>query len=167
MILIDVGNTNIVFAASANNLLKKIKRIKTNDDNKKLKNLINKIIIDFVSTNKLDNHNVAIISSVVPNLNLLIKNILKKHSIKGYVITDIQNDGMLKGLNLDFVNNFIKKINLIKKFNKQIVIAGGLTDYSDLINLKKLNTKNIEGIISGKSFYEGKIDLVEAQKILN
>ena len=55
MILIDVGNTNIVFAASANNLLKKIKRIKTNDDNKKLKNLINKIIIDFASTNKLDN----------------------------------------------------------------------------------------------------------------
>ena len=78
MILIDVGNTNIVFAASANNLLKKIKRIKTNDDNKKLKNLINKIIIDFASTNKLDNHNVAIISSVVPNLNLLIKNVFKK-----------------------------------------------------------------------------------------
>ena len=40
MILIDVGNTNIVFAASANNLLKKIKRIKTNEDKKKLKHLI-------------------------------------------------------------------------------------------------------------------------------
>ena len=75
MILIDVGNTNIVFAASANNLLKKIKRIKTNEDKKKLKHLINIIIIDFASTNKLDNHNVAIISSVVPNLNLLIKNV--------------------------------------------------------------------------------------------
>ena len=74
---------------------------------------------------------------------------------------------MLNGLNLDFVNNFQKKINLIKKFNKKIIIAGGLTDCSDLISLKKLNTKNIEGIISGKSFYEGKIDLVEAQKILN
>ena len=96
-----------------------------------------------------------------------ILDIYTNSKIKGYVITDIQNDGMLKGLNLDFVNNFIKKINLIKKFNKKIIIAGGLTDHSDLINLKKLNTKNIEGIISGKSFYEGKIDLVEAQKILN
>ena len=96
-----------------------------------------------------------------------ILDIYTSSKIKGYIITDIQNDGMLKGLNLDFVNNFIKKINLIKKFNKNIIIAGGLTDYSDLINLKKLNTKNIEGIISGKSFYEGKIDLVEAQKILN
>ena len=78
MILIDIGNTNIVFAVSANNLLKKIKRIKTNEDKNKLKKVINKIIIDFVSTSRLDNDNIAIISSVVPNLNLLIKNVLKK-----------------------------------------------------------------------------------------
>ena len=61
----------------------------------------------------------------------------------------------------------LKKIIQTKKFSKKIIIAGGLTDYSDLVNLKKLNFKNIEGIISGKSFYEGKIDLVEAQKIIN
>ncbi len=96
-----------------------------------------------------------------------ILDIYTSSKIKGYVITDIQNDGMLKGLNLDFVNNFLKKIKLIKKFNKKIIIAGGLTNYSDLINLKKIDLKDIEGIISGKSFYEGKIDLVEAQKILN
>ena len=96
-----------------------------------------------------------------------IFNIYNSSKIKGYIITDIQNDGMLKGLNLNFVNNFIKKVNLATKFDKKIIIAGGLTDYSDLKNLKKLNFKNIEGIISGKSFYEGKIDLVEAQKILN
>ena len=96
-----------------------------------------------------------------------IFDIYNSSKIKGYVITDIQNDGMLNGLNLNFVNNFIKKINLNKNFNKKIIIAGGLTDYSDLINLKKLNFKNIEGIISGKSFYEGTIDLTKAQKILN
>ncbi len=95
-----------------------------------------------------------------------ILDIYNSAKIRGYVITDIQNDGMLEGLNLDFINNFLKKINQIE-FSKKIIIAGGLTDYSDLINLKKLNLKNIEGIISGKSFYEGKIDLVEAQKILN
>ncbi len=96
-----------------------------------------------------------------------ILDIYNSSKIKGYIITDIKNDGMLKGLNLDFVNNFLKKIIQIKKFSKKIIIAGGLTDYSDLVNLKKLNLKKIEGIISGKSFYEGKIDLVEAQKILN
>ncbi len=96
-----------------------------------------------------------------------ILDIYNNSEIKGYVITDIQNDGMLKGLNLNFVSNFLKKINQTKTFNKKVIIAGGLTNYSDLISLKKLNLKNIEGIISGKSFYEGKIDLVEGQKILN
>ena len=32
-------------------------------------------------------------------------------------------------------------------------------DYKDLKNLKKLNLPNIEGIISGKSFYVRNIDL--------
>jgi len=36
-----------------------------------------------------------------------------------------------------------------------------------LHNLVNLNLKNIEGIISGKSFYVGNIDLNEAQQILN
>ena len=96
-----------------------------------------------------------------------ILNIYSRSKIKGYVITDIKNDGMLNGLNISFINNFLKKTKSNNQFNKKIIIAGGLTDYSDLINLKKLNLENIEGIISGKSFYEGKIDLVEAQKILD
>ena len=99
-----------------------------------------------------------------------IQDILKIYNsskIKGYIITDIQNDGMLRGLNLDFVNNFLKQINVLKLFKKQIIIAGGLTSYADLKKLKNLYPKKIEGVISGKSFYEGKIDLVEAQKILN
>jgi len=96
-----------------------------------------------------------------------IFDIYNNSKIKGYIITDIQNDGMLKGLNLNFVDNFLSKIKSIKDFNKFIIIAGGLTNYSDLKNLKSLNFKNIEGVISGKSFYEGKIDLIEAQKLLN
>ena len=34
-------------------------------------------------------------------------------------------------------------------------------------NLKKLNIKNMEGVIAGKSFYVGNIDLIKAQMILN
>ncbi len=87
-----------------------------------------------------------------------ILDIYTNSKIKGYVITDIQNDGMLKGLNLDFVSNFIKKINLIKKFNKKIIIAGGLTDYSDLINeLKKTAPKKINKIGSGRSAKNSKL----------
>ncbi len=86
--------------------------------------------------------------------------------IKGYVITDIENDGMLNGININFVNNVIYKLKSYKS-NKLLVIAGGLTNYQDLKNLKKINLKNLEGIIAGKSFYVGNIDLKEAQNILD
>ena len=87
MILIDIGNTNIVFAVSANNLIKKIIRINTKQNKIKLKTLINSIILNYTSTKKLDNDKIAIISSVVPSLNYLIINILKKNLIKGLIIT--------------------------------------------------------------------------------
>ena len=96
--------------------------------------------------------------------------ILKKYeksNIKGYVITDIENDGMLKGLNIPFINKTVGQININNSDKKKIIIAGGLTNYKDLHKLVNLNLKNIEGIISGKSFYVGNIDLNEAQQILN
>ena len=90
-----------------------------------------------------------------------------KLAIKGYVITDIQNDGMLRGLNTDFIKNVVNKVNKEKNIKKSVIIAGGLTNYNDLENLKKLKLNNLEGIISGKSFYVGNIDLNKAQMILN
>ncbi len=94
-------------------------------------------------------------------------NLYNKTDIKGYVITDIENDGMLMGLNTDFIKKTYSKIEKKNNLNKKMIIAGGLTNYNDLTNLKNLKLKNIEGIISGKSFYIGNIDLVKAQKILN
>ena len=94
-------------------------------------------------------------------------NMYKEEAIKGYVITDIKNDGMLKGLDIKFVKEIISKIEKDNKQEKKIIIAGGLTSYEDLKNLMQLKLKNIEGIISGKSFYVGNIDLNEAQKIID
>ena len=102
--------------------------------------------------------------------NLKIQDVLELYNetkIKGYIVTDIQNDGMMGGLNISFVNNTITTIEEINKMNKKIIIAGGLTNYEDLKNLKKLNLKNVEGIISGKSYYVGNINLTKAQEILN
>ncbi len=88
-------------------------------------------------------------------------------NIRGYVITDIKNDGMLKGLNTKFITNTADKVKKLNNLEKKIIIAGGLTNYKDLIKLKNLNLNNIEGVISGKSFYVGNIDLKKAQEILN
>ncbi len=87
--------------------------------------------------------------------------------VRGFVITDIQNDGMLKGLDTIFIKEITKKIEKNNNLNKKLIIAGGLTNYSDLRNLKKMNLKNIDGVVSGKSFYVGNIDLIKAQEILD
>ena len=101
--------------------------------------------------------------------NLQIDDIIKLYndtSIRGYVITDINNDGMLKGLNTTFIKNIASKVEEMDSFNKSIIIAGGLTDYDDLVKLKNLNLNNVEGIIAGKSFYVGNINLTKAQEIM-
>ncbi len=88
-------------------------------------------------------------------------------NVKGYIITDIKNDGMLRGLDPNFIKNITNKIEENNSLNKVFIIAGGLTNYDDLDILKKLKLNNLEGIISGKSFYTGKIDLKIAQNILD
>lgn len=84
-----------------------------------------------------------------------------KTNIRGYVLTDIKNDGMLTGLNQEMI-----KGNLALT-NKRLIVGGGLKDNSDLERLSLIKSKNLEGVIAGKSFYVGNIDLKEAQLILN
>lgn len=85
----------------------------------------------------------------------------KKSTIRGYVLTDIEKDGMLTGLNGEMIS---KNISLT---NKKIIVGGGLKDNDDFEILKKINKENLEGVIVGKSFYVGNIDLKKAQTILN
>ena len=84
-----------------------------------------------------------------------------KSNIRGYVLTDIENDGMLSGLNIEIIKENIKKT------SKKLIVGGGLNSYEDLRNLKDIKTSNLEGVIIGKSFYVGNIDLLKAQSILN
>ena len=80
--------------------------------------------------------------------------------IKGFILTDIERDGMLEGLNIDLINKNILKT------NKSIIVGGGLSNYDDLINLKNISSSNLEGVIAGKSFYSGNIEVSKALKIL-
>ena len=80
--------------------------------------------------------------------------------IKGYILTDISRDGMLQGLDM----NLIKKYAAITK--KNLIVGGGLSNYRDLRNLNKIPYANLEGVIAGKSYYSGTIDIDKALKIL-
>jgi len=82
-------------------------------------------------------------------------------SVRGYVLTDIEKDGMLTGLNQEMI---LQNISLT---SKKLIVGGGLKDNFDLEKLRMIQSDNLEGVIAGKSFYVGNIDLIEAQKILD
>ena len=89
-----------------------------------------------------------------------VLNYYESSDIKGFILTDIERDGMLEGLNIDLINKNILKT------NKSIIVGGGLSNYDDLINLKNISSSNLEGVIAGKSFYSGNIEVAKALEIL-
>ena len=81
--------------------------------------------------------------------------------IRGYVLTDIEKDGMLTGLNHKMISTNASLT------TKKLIVGGGLKNNLDLEKLRNIKSDNLEGVITGKSFYVGNIDLKEAQKILD
>ena len=66
---------------------------------------------------------------------------------------------MLSGLNLNMISSNIKLT------SKRFIVGGGLKD-KDIKGLKEIYTPQLEGVIAGKAFYVGSIDLKEADKLL-
>lgn len=85
---------------------------------------------------------------------------LQDYTAKGVskiICTDISKDGMLQGSNVDLY------VKIKQQFPKLFVIAsGGISSMNDIY---ALNDKNIDGVITGKAIYEGKITLQEISKI--
>ena len=81
-------------------------------------------------------------------------------NIASVVCTNIKKDGIMKGIDLDFI------LNNTNIFKKPIIASGGITTLKDLQILKDNEKNGIEGAICGRAIYEGKIDLIEANKCL-
>jgi len=81
---------------------------------------------------------------------------LGEMKISSLIVTDIQQDGMLEGVNVSFFTE-ICKANPVP-----IIVAGGISSLEDIKRLSAV--KRIGGVIIGKALYEGKIDLEEAIK---
>ena len=65
----------------------------------------------------------------------------------------------MEGIDLNFI------LNNTNIFKKPIIASGGVTSLKDLQTLKNNEIKGIEGVICGRAIYEGKIDIIEANKI--
>ena len=81
-----------------------------------------------------------------------------KVGIKAIISTDIVKDGTLSGLNIEFTEDIAINSSI------DTIASGGLKDIDDI--KKAINSKKIAGVIIGKAFYEGKIDLIEVFKLI-
>lgn len=73
--------------------------------------------------------------------------------VKTLICTDISKDGAMKGTNRELYKQ------LSEKFSIDITASGGVSDLSDIKNLKELG---LYGAIIGKAYYIGAINLKEA-----
>ena len=96
-----------------------------------------------------------------------INQIYEDSNIRGYIITDVSRDGTMKGLNLRVLYM------LLDLLKKQTIIGGGLSSYKELkalrfnTNITKDRITNLEGVILGKAFYLGEIEIKKGIKTLN
>ena len=78
--------------------------------------------------------------------------------VEAIICTDISKDGMLCGVNVQWTEQIAKASRI------DTIASGGVKDIDDIINCK--NNGNIAGVIVGKAFYEGTLNLEEGFKVL-
>lgn len=84
----------------------------------------------------------------LPYLSFLKK--LERIGVKTTIITDISKDGTLTGPNFKLYDEISKECSL------NVIISGGVKDSSDI---QRATRSDFFGIIVGKAYYEGKINL--------
>lgn len=77
--------------------------------------------------------------------------------VQAIITTDIEKDGMLGGVNVELVQEVAKASGL------ETIASGGVSGIKDIRALANLDY--VGGVIVGKAYYEGGLDLQEAFKI--
>lgn len=74
---------------------------------------------------------------------------------RAIICTDILRDGMLEGVNIDFSTQIAQASGI------KTIASGGFESEDEIANLAN---KGVGGVIVGKAFYEGKVDLAKIFK---
>ncbi|HBD12787.1 MAG TPA: 1-(5-phosphoribosyl)-5-((5-phosphoribosylamino)methylideneamino)imidazole-4-carboxamide isomerase [Porticoccaceae bacterium] len=77
--------------------------------------------------------------------------------VEAIVYTDIERDGMMRGVNVEATAALADSINV------PVIASGGITNMDDIKALKRAAGTGILGAITGRAIYEGKLDLHSAQ----
>lgn len=87
---------------------------------------------------------------------------LSSLEIKEIIVTDIQKEGMLEGIDIEKISRLIA---VTSKLGFEVIISGGISSLDDIRNLKNFEKDGVKGIIIGKGLYSEKINFEEAVKI--
>lgn len=79
-------------------------------------------------------------------------------NVQAIICTDIGRDGMLSGINLKFTESIAQASQL------PTIASGGLKDIDDIHRL--FNSSLCDGVIVGKAYYEGRLELRDAFKLV-
>jgi len=89
----------------------------------------------------------------------LIKKI-QNFGVSRIIYTDINRDGTKQGPNIK------DTVELSSKSTIPLVISGGVSSLEDIKKIKSLSNSNIEGVIVGKSIYDGDIKISDLAKLI-
>jgi phosphoribosylformimino-5-aminoimidazole carboxamide ribotide isomerase len=80
--------------------------------------------------------------------------------VAAIIYTDIDRDGILAGI------NWTSTLDLARAVSIPVIASGGLASLGDIRRLASPECAILEGAISGRALYDGRIDPVKALKIL-
>ena len=80
--------------------------------------------------------------------------------VAAIIFTDIGRDGVMQGPNLQATLDLARAVSI------PVIASGGVSSMADLEELKAQGGGLLEGVISGRAVYDGKIDLPAAVKLL-
>ena len=76
--------------------------------------------------------------------------------VASLLFTDIGRDGLLKGCNVEAT------VALAQAVDIPVIASGGVADIHDIHALRPHVADGIEGVITGRALYDGRLDLAEA-----
>jgi phosphoribosylformimino-5-aminoimidazole carboxamide ribotide isomerase len=80
--------------------------------------------------------------------------------VSAIIYTDISRDGLLKGLNID------STLTLANALSIPVIASGGLASLEDIERLAKPDCKILEGAITGRALYDGRLDAKAALALI-
>ena len=79
------------------------------------------------------------------------------YGVDGVIYTDIGRDGMLSGINIDAT------VKLARALSIPVYASGGLASMVDIDQLCAVEVDGVQGVICGRSIYNGALDFAAAQ----